>query len=70
MPDGTIITAENEEDLSEKMKTFYASFSGRKQRPQLIYPVTIIFEDGSVMTINNLLEMRKAWKENCGKNSN
>ena len=65
MPDESIITASDEEDLSAQMKAFFESYEGKKSRPKLVFPVDITFEDGSVLTVNSHEEMKQAWKDNC-----
>jgi hypothetical protein len=70
MPDGTILTAEDEEDLEEKMKAFYESYEGRKKRPRVVFPVDLMFEDGSSLTVNSVQEMKQAWRDNCRKIGN
>ena len=65
MPDESIITASDEEDLSAQMKAFFESYEGKKIRPKLVFPVDITFEDGSVLTVNSHEEMKQAWKDNC-----
>ena len=65
MPDGTVLTAEDEKDLEEKMQAFYESYTGEKKRPEVIFPVDLMFEDGSSLTVNSPEEMKQAWKENC-----
>ena len=70
MPDGTILTAEDEEDLEEKMKAFYESYEGRKIRPRVVFPVDLMFEDGSSLTVNSVQEMKQAWRDNCRKRGN
>jgi len=65
MPDGSVLTAEDEKDLEEKMGAFYESYTGEKKRPEVIFPVDLIFEDGSSLTVNSPEEMKQAWKENC-----
>ena len=65
MPDGTVLTAEDEKDLEEKMGAFYESYTGEKKRPEVVFPVDLMFEDGSSLTVNSSEEMKQAWKENC-----
>ena len=65
MPDGTVLTAEDEKDLEEKMEAFYESYTGEKKRPEVVFPVDLMFEDGSSLTVNSPEEMKQAWKENC-----
>ncbi len=65
MPDGSVLTAEDEKDLEEKMGAFYESYTGEKKRPEVVFPVDLMFEDGSSLTVNSPEEMKQAWKENC-----
>ena len=65
MPDGSVLTAEDEKDLEEKMQAFYESYTGEKKRPEVVFPVDLMFEDGSSLTVNSPEEMKQAWKENC-----
>ena len=65
MPDGTVLTAEDEKDLEEKMQAFYETYTGEKKRPEVVFPVDLMFEDGSSLTVNSPEEMKQAWKENC-----
>ena len=67
MPDGSILTANDEEDLEAKMKAFYESYEGKKKRPRVVFPVDLIFEDGSTLTVSSIQEMKQAWKDNCRK---
>ena len=70
MPDGSILTADDEEDLEAKMKAFYESYEGKKKRPRVVFPVDLIFEDGSSLTVSSIQEMKQAWKDNCRKRGN
>lgn len=70
MPDGSVLSAEDEEDLEEKMKAFYESYEGRKKRPRVVFPVDLMFEDGSSLTVNSVQEMKQAWRDNCRKRGN
>ena len=65
MPDGSVLTAEDEKDLEEKMGAFYESYTGEKKRPEVVFRVDLMFEDGSSLTVNSPEEMKQAWKENC-----
>ena len=46
MPDGTILTAEDEEDLEEKMKAFM-NLTKAERKTSRCLPVDLMFEDGS-----------------------
>ncbi|MFL2524700.1 MAG: hypothetical protein ACJ0RI_03335 [Candidatus Neomarinimicrobiota bacterium] len=70
MPDGTVLTAEDEKDLEEKMGAFYESYTGEKKRPEVVFPVDLMFEDGSSLTVNSPEEMKQAWIDNCSKRGN
>ena len=70
MPDGSVLTAEDEKDLEEKMGAFYESYTGEKKRPEVVFPVDLMFEDGSSLTVNSPEEMKQAWIDNCRKRGN
>jgi hypothetical protein len=70
MPDSSILTATDEEDLEAKMKAFYETYEGRKKRPLVVFPVDLIFEDSSALTVNSVQEMKQAWRDNCRKKGN
>ena len=65
MPDGSTLSASDEEDLATKMRAFFESYDGEKKKPELVFPADITFEDGSVLTVNSHEEMKQAWKDNC-----
>ena len=65
MPDGSTLSASDEEDLATQMKAFFESYDGERKKPELVFPVDITFEDGSVLTVNSHEEMKQAWKDNC-----
>jgi hypothetical protein len=52
------------------MKAFYESYEGRKKRPRVVFPVDLMFEDGSSLTVNSVQEMKQAWRNNCRKRGN
>lgn len=64
MPDGITITVENKDDWGG-IKAWYDANPDVKERPQLQYPVNIIFKDGTIKTINNEEELKSAYEE-CG----
>lgn len=64
MPDGSTITIENKEDW-DKIKAWYKVNPDVKERPELQYPVDIIFRDRTTLTINNEGELKAAY-ERCG----
>ena len=70
MPDGSILTAEDEEDLEEKMKLSMNLTKAKRKRPRVVFPVDLMFEDGSSLTVNSVEEMKQAWKDNCRKRGN
>jgi hypothetical protein len=69
MPDRAIITVENEDDWYE-IKNWYEENPDVKEEPQLQYPVEIIFKDGTIKTINNKEEMKKAYEYCRGDKDN
>jgi len=66
MPDGSTITVENEDDRGE-IKDWYEANPDVKEKPELQYPVDIIFKDGTIKTINNEEEMKSAYEYCWGK---
>lgn len=63
MPDGMEIVLENKEDR-QLIKDWYIAHPDVKERPELQFPVEIKWKDGTIKTINNIEEMKKA-KEAC-----
>ncbi len=63
MPDDSIITL-NSEDDRELIRAWYEANPGVHQRPSLVFPVDIVFEDGTTQTINNSDEYQAA-KDSC-----
>jgi hypothetical protein len=61
MPDGTSIIVEIEEDWDE-IKDWYKANPEVKDKPVLQYPFDIIFEDGTIKTINNEAELKGAYE--------
>jgi hypothetical protein len=61
MPDGTYIIVENEEGWDE-IKDWYKTNPEVKEKPVLHYPIDIIFEDGTIKTINNEAELKGAYE--------
>jgi len=65
MPDGTGITVNtDDEDGWTEVKAWYAAHPDVKIRPDIQYPVDIKYKDGTVGTIRNQQEMRRA-KKGC-----
>ncbi len=64
MPDGMIVSGENEKELGLAIKSWYEANSGSKEKPSLVYPVDVVLEDGSIVTINNEDDMIKL-KKGC-----
>ena len=67
MRDGSTLTAEDEEDLEAKMKAFFETYEGERKRPEVVFPVDLVFEDGSTVTANSHEEIKQAMKDNCGR---
>jgi len=64
MPDGSTITGNNRKEIGIAIKAWHEANPGSKERPVLQYPVEIKYKDGTVKTINNKEEMRRA-KADC-----
>ena len=61
MPDGSTITVENGEDW-DSIKDWYDANPNAEERPELQYPVDIIFDD-ETLTIDNAEEMNMVKRE-------
>ena len=64
MPNGTILSVDNEEAMNTSIKNWYQSNPDETDKPSLIYPINVILENGKVWTINNEEEMIKL-KKRC-----
>lgn len=68
MPDDTNITLESRDDWV-LIRTWYADNPDANERPELVFPVDIMFEDGEVQTIIDLEELREV-KSACREDRN
>jgi len=66
MPDGTIITVKGIDDLENKalIRDWYTNHPNSKERPGMKYPLDVLLEDGSTMTLMNVEELN-ALREEC-----
>ena len=64
MPDSSVISGADEEELWTAIKAWYEVHPGIEEKPTLQYPVDILFEDGMTQTVANEDEMILA-KEEC-----
>ena len=64
MPDGTEITGDSEGEAGLAIREWYANNEGTEELPVLQYPVEIIFEDQTTLTVNSNEAMREAYG-NC-----
>ncbi len=64
MPDGSEITVTDRDDWLD-IKAWYSDHPDSDERPELQFPVDIIYRDGTTVTINNDDEMQAA-KADCG----
>lgn len=70
-PDGTIISVVDEEDLQSQIKSWYEENEEVKERPSLIYPVIVTFNENKSKVIKDGEQMKrlkkycqdKTWKE-------
>ena len=62
MPDGTEITINSKDDKEGRLaiKAWYEAHPDCKEKHSLKYPVDIKYKDGTIKTINNQEEMRRA----------
>tara|TARA_R110001632_G_scaffold198615_2_gene320935 strand:+ start:600 stop:1457 length:858 start_codon:yes stop_codon:yes gene_type:complete len=63
MPDGSTITL-NSEDDRVLIRAWYVANPGVHGRPELVYPIEIIYQDGTIVIINDATELQTA-KDNC-----
>lgn len=64
-PDGKIISAKDEDEFYNKIKTWYKTNPDSKEKPSLSYPLDIKVKGDKIITINNEDEMIKM-KDFCG----
>ncbi len=67
MPDDTSITVNTKDDWS-LLRQWYIAHPDVTERPELNYPVDIMYRDNTIVTINDQAEMLAA-KEDCRNNS-
>jgi hypothetical protein len=63
MPDDTVITLESRAD-KVLIRTWYQTHPGSTEKPELIFPIEIEYQDGTVATINSTEEYVQA-REEC-----
>ena len=63
MPDDSVITLESREDKA-LIRAWYADNPGTTEKPELIYPIEIEYQDGTTATINSREEFIQA-REEC-----
>lgn len=63
MPDGSTITLSSDDDRS-LIRAWYVANPGVHERPTLVFPLEIIYQDGTIETINNETELEDA-RNNC-----
>ena len=63
LPDGTEVTG-NAQELRHAISRWYEANPDSEQRPELQYPVEIVFRDGVTVTINEEEQMRRVY-ERC-----
>ena len=63
MPDDSIINLTSEDDRY-LIREWYDANPGVHERPELVFPIDIIYENGTTETINNQDELQTA-KDNC-----
>lgn len=63
MPDGSEIPVRiNNEEGWANVKAWYKEHPDSKKRPSILYPVDIIYKDGSSVTIDNEDQMKRAYE--------
>lgn len=60
MPDSSLITSPSQDSINVLIRTWFSDNPGQQGRPQLQFPVDIIFEDGTTQTVTTEAELRQA----------
>ena len=60
MPDGSLIPGASEDSVHILIQAWRADNPGVRGKPELQFPVDIVFEDGATQTINDNTELRQA----------
>lgn len=64
LPDGTVLTANSEDDLENIFETWDNNNPNATAEPSLVFPLSIIWEeDGTVETVASEAELEELWKE-------
>ena len=63
MPDGSILSVDNEGDMWSSIKSWFADNPDVNEKPDLVYPVDIIYNGDKTVTVNNDEEMVQYKKE-------
>ena len=64
LPDGSTININNREDFSQ-VRDWYTDNPDVKERPKLVFPVTLVYEGGNEVVVNDVEALRSA-REACG----
>ena len=64
MSDGTEITGANEEEVGTAIRVWYQNNPDSEEEPALQYPVGVVYENQSTLTVNSDEELRGAY-EGC-----
>tara|TARA_R110002073_G_scaffold53840_4_gene138851 strand:+ start:58623 stop:59483 length:861 start_codon:yes stop_codon:yes gene_type:complete len=63
MPDASVIILNSSDDRS-LVREWYRANPGVREKPELVYPIDIVYQDGTTQTINDGDELQAA-KDNC-----
>ncbi len=64
LPDGTEYTVGNNDEATEIIQSYYELNPNESDEPELVFPVNIVYEDGSVSMINTEEEFENA-EDDC-----
>ncbi len=67
LPDGTAVIAENQDSLKKILRSFCMA-NENKPRPEIVFPITIKAQDGTLLKVGSKAEFQ-ALKDECFKNS-
>ncbi|MEM6967139.1 MAG: hypothetical protein AAF573_20420 [Bacteroidota bacterium] len=64
LPDGTIVAGNTKKELDKTIKTWYKDHPNVEVKPNLNYPIEIIFDDGSTQAVDDEEELATV-KDTC-----
>ncbi len=63
-PDGTTAEAADRKELKTLIREWKQANPGSDERPTLVFPIDVVMEDGSIVTVNSIEELKEL-RESC-----